>query len=550
MKPLHTLIVALALTLGGVSQAAPPHGAPLTAAGIDSGRLNGTRAHDPAVAIFKGIPYAAPPVGTLRFRAPAPARKWTGTRSADQFGALCPQLGAPPLGRMMSEDCLTANVWTGARSAREKRPVFVWIYGGGFSQGTGSSPQFDGTSLAKKGVVVVTFNYRLGPLGFLATPELSRESGHNASGNYGLLDDIAMLKWVQRNITAFGGDPSRVTIGGQSAGAGSVGFLAMSPLAKGLFHSAIAESHARHPGDPELRFLSTSWRSKASAETAGTAFSAARGAHSLAELRAMPWQKLLEGSDATDTAVETLTNSKPPPFRPVIDGWVLPANYSATYNARRQNAVIYIAGNNHDETGAVPEAAWPGFRASPDPLRGGMPSINVTLAGYQAWAKRKFGPMAEEFFKLYPASTDDEAARMSNRAARDNSRSSTLLWAEEWRKGVSLPVYPYFWNHTPPGAALRGAYHGSEISYVFDSLHAQNLAWTDEDRRIAEQMSSYWANFIANGDPNGPGLPLWPAWQSGSTQLMGLGDKVGPFSAASPERFDFWKRFFAAQEQW
>lgn len=541
--------MALALGLGGASQAAAPTGA-LTQVRIDSGRLAGIPAHDPAVGVFKDIPYTAPPVGPLRLRPPQPARPWSGTRSAASFGALCPQLPPAPAGMTMSEDCPTANVWTGAQSAREKRPVFVWIYGGGFSMGTGSNPQFDGTSLAQKGVVVVTFNYRIGPLGFLATPELSKESGHSASGNYGLLDDIALLKWVQRNIAAFGGDPLRVTIGGQSAGAGSVGFLAMSPLAKGLYHRAIAESHARHPGDPELRFLSTSWRGKVKAEADGSVYTAARGARTLAELRAMPWQKLLEGSDATDMAVETLTNSKPPLFRPVIDGWVLPQNYSATYNARRQNQVIYLAGNNHDETGAVPEAAWPGFRASPDPLRGGMPSISVTLAGYQAWVKRKFGPMAQEFFKLYPASTDDEAAAMSNRAARENSRSSTLLWAEEWRKGVSLPVYPYFWNHTPPGAMLRGAYHGSEISYVFNSLHAQNLAWTDDDRRIAEQMSSYWANFIAKGDPNGPGLPQWPAWQSGSTQLMGLGDKIGPFNAASSERFEFWKRFFAAQEQW
>jgi para-nitrobenzyl esterase len=550
MKPLHTTIVALALTLGGASQAAQPGITALTGARVESGRLAGRAAHDPAVAVFKGIPYAAAPIGKLRLRAPQPAPKWTGVRPADQFGALCPQLGAAPAGMTMSEDCLTANIWTGASRASEKRPVFVWIYGGGFSMGTGSSPQFDGTNLAKKGVVVVTFNYRLGPLGFLATPELSRESGHNASGNYGLLDDIALLKWVQRNIAAFGGDPARVTIGGQSAGAGSVGFLAMSPLAKGLFHRAIAQSHARHPGDPELRFLSTSWRGKAAAETAGSNYAAARGATTLAELRAMPWQKLLEGSDAFDSNVETLTNSKPPLFRPVIDGWVLPQNYSATYNARRQNQVKYVAGNNHDETGAVPEVAWPALRTNPEPPRGGTPSINVTLGGYQAWAKRKFGPMAEEFLKLYPATTDDEAAQMNNRAARDNSRSSTLLWAEEWRKGVDLPIYPYFWNHTPPGAAMRGAYHGSEISYVFDSLHAQNLAWTAEDRRIAEQMSSYWANFIAKGDPNGPGLPQWPAWQSGSTQLMGLGDKVGPFNAASPERFDFWKRFFAAQEQW
>ena len=239
---------------------------------IDSGMLSGVAGRDKAVRVYKGIPYAAAPIGPLRWRAPEPLHAWQGVRPADKFGALCPQPSdgpGPAATAPMDEDCLTLNVWTGATAATEKRPVLVWIYGGGFLTGTGANPEFDGEGLAKKGVIVVTFNYRIGALGFLATPELSRESGHSASGNYGLLDDIAALQWVKRNIAAFGGDPARVTIAGQSAGAGSVGFLSQSPLAKGLFQRSIAESHARTPGDPDLRFLSVSYRPLKSAEAAG-----------------------------------------------------------------------------------------------------------------------------------------------------------------------------------------------------------------------------------------------------------------------------------------
>ena len=250
---------------------------------IETGLVAGSAGRDPAISVYKGLPYAAPPVGPLRWRPPAPAAAWQGVRAADRFGAACPQPGGEMArGFAQSEDCLTLNVWTGAApGAPDKRPVYVWIYGGGFIGGTGASPEFDGEALARKGIVVVTFNYRVGVLGFLATPELSRESGHAASGNYGLLDDVAALQWVQRNIAAFGGDPAKVTIGGQSAGAGSVGFLAISPLAKGLFRTGIAESHARYPRDPELRYLSVSWRPLASAEQAGMHYALDHGASSL-----------------------------------------------------------------------------------------------------------------------------------------------------------------------------------------------------------------------------------------------------------------------------
>lgn len=519
---------------------------------IDSGKLAGAPGRDPSVRVFKGIPYVAPPVGELRWREPKPVKPWRGIRDATKFGFSCPQHLRPGQAMEMSEDCLTANVWTGARSASERRPVYVWIYGGGFNEGTGSDPQFDGEGLAKKGVVVVTFNYRVGPFGFLASPELSKESG-KGSGNFGLLDDIAMLQWVQRNIEAFGGDPARVTIGGQSAGAGSVGFLSMSPLAKGLFHRSIAESQVRYPRDPELRYLNTSWRSRGQAEAAGVKYVADKGGRSLKTLRQLPWQKLLEGSNVADESVDTGTAAKPPLFRPAIDGWVLPQGYSETLRAGAQHSVFYLAGNNLDESGAVPETAFDGLRAQAQVRRAGMPNTQVTLAAYDSWARGKFGAMSEEFLRLYPAATDMGAARASNAAIRDNSRISTWLWAREWTRSVQKPVFTYFWTHAlvGPSAKSRGAFHGSELMYMFNSLDANDLPWTDEDRKVADTMSSYFANYIATGDPNGAGLKAWPAFDPAHPRVMEVGDGFGPMPiASSSERLDFWQRYFKTQAAW
>lgn len=523
----------------------------------ETGLVTGVAGRDAAVTVYKGIPYAAPPVGALRWRPPAPALPWDGVRQADRFGNTCPQPADPdtPAGTM-SEDCLTLNIWTGAKPENQLRPVLVWVYPGGFINGSGASPAFDGEGLARKGVVVVTFNYRLGALGFLATPELSaesgRESGQAASGNYGLLDDIAVLKWVRRNIAAFGGDPKRVTIAGESAGAGSVGFLAVSPLAQGLFRSAIAESHARDPRDPELRYLSVSYRQLKAAEQAGARFAQARGARDLAALRALPWQAVIEGSNMTDVEIDTLSTAKPPLFRPVVDGWVLPRGYSETYAAHAQNKVIFVAGSNRDETGAIPDTAFAAVRARTGPPRAGSPQVNVTLAAFRQGARVKFGALADEFLALYPAHDDDQAALASNEAARDNSRISTWSWARDWSQGSGQPVYTYFWNHAPPGpdAPMRGAYHGSEINYALGNLYATDRPWTDEDRRIADTMSSYWANIVKTGNPNGAGLPNWPAYDAGAASVMRLGEGWGPIPVATPERTDFWLRFFATQTPW
>jgi para-nitrobenzyl esterase len=546
----HAFLATAALLLGS----SPLLAATTGAVRIRTGMVSGVPARDPAITVFRGIPFAAPPVGELRWRPPEPPIPWQGTRQADRFGSICPQSGDPG---GMSEDCLFLNVWSGAVSAGAKRPVFVWIYGGGFSGGAGSSPQFDGEGLARKGLVVVTFNYRLGALGFLATPELSKESGHDASGNYGILDQIAALRWVHENIAAFGGDPGRVTIAGQSAGAGSVGFLADSPLAKGLFQRGIAESHARYPRDPELRYLSVSWRPLKTAENAGVKFAEAHEAHeahSLQELRAMPWQKLIVSGNVYDEDVDTGSGAKPPLFRPVVDGWVIPLSYSETYAKGSQNDVPFVAGNNLDESGAVPETAFAHLRSQANIAKpgAGSPHPNVTLADFLSAAKRKFGPLSGEFLRLYPASTDQEAALANNAAVRDNSRVSTFLWATEWQRHARSPVFTYFWTHRPPGADhnTRGAYHGSEISYVFDNGDLANKSWTAADRRIAAIMASFWANIAANGNPNGKGLPAWPAFDPKSPVVMELGDRFGPIPVADGARLAFWQQFFLTQAAW
>ncbi|MFG2659146.1 carboxylesterase/lipase family protein [Streptomyces sp. NPDC048425] len=522
----------------------------------EAGPVEGLPCRDRSVTVFRGIPYAAPPVGDLRWRPPQPPPRWEGVRRTDRFGPMCPQAptdaAATGVDVPMSEDCLSLNIWTGAASSAELRPVLVWIYGGGFREGTGAHPRYDGENLARKGLVVVTFNYRLGAFGFLATPELSDESPHGSSGNYGLLDCVAALRWVRDNITPFGGDPGRVTIAGQSAGAGAVNFLAMSPLTKGLFHRAIAQSHARYARDPELRYLATSYRLPADAERAGVRYAQEHGARTARELRTLPWRKLVDGRHPPDTAVETAGAAGPPLFRPVVDGWLIPAGYDETYAKGSQNDVDYLTGNNLDEGGAVPETMVASLRAGQRAIRPGSPSIHVTLAQHVAAARRKFGALADEFLRLYPAGTDDEAAQASSRAARDNSRLSTWLWGVDWTRHSTRTLYTYFWTHRAPedGSGLRRASHGSEIDYVFGNPAHGTASWSEEDHEIARTLSSFWINFVATGDPNGTGLPHWPGFSPDTATVMELGTHFRPMRVADPVRTDFWFRFFQTQQPW
>jgi carboxylesterase type B len=334
---------------------------------------------------------------------------------------------------------------------------------------------------------------------------------------------------VRKNIAAFGGDPDRVTIFGQSAGGGSVLLLGSSPLAKGLYHRAICESGARVPNDPDLRRLSVSWRPLKDAEAAGARYAEAHGARSLPELRSLSWDQLKEGNNAND---ETVRGGSPPPplFRPAVDGWVIPLDYSQTYAKGLQNDVPVINGH---ETGSPPRP--------------------VTLEAYRTAAREKYGALADEFLKLYPASSDGEATLATKAAQVDSTRISSFLWAAEWKKAARSPVYTFSWTYAPPGPngdKTRGAYHESEIDYVFDSLYATSRPWQDEDRKIAEVISSYWASFAATGDPNGKGLPSWPAFDAGLTQTMELGAKFEAIPIADTVKIDFFKRFFATQDAW
>jgi para-nitrobenzyl esterase len=477
-----------------------------------SGLVSGAPGRDAAITVFKGIPFAAPPVGSLRWHAPMPPAAWPGVRAANTFSPSCIQTivteKKPWTYEFMahgevSEDCLYLNVWTPSASANAKRPVLVYIYGGANVEGSGSIPAYDGEGLASKELVVVTFNYRVGVLGFLSHPDLNQESGYSASGNYGLLDQIAALRWVHDNIAAFGGDPARVTVAGQSAGASAVHSLTASPLAKGLFQRAIADSGAGIGGT----------RTMADQEADGVRFAEAKKAHSIAELRAMPWQEIV-------TPVQGIR------FAPLPDGYALPAIIRGVFASGKQNDVPTLTGINADEGGAVPHPT-------------------TTLEAFQRDARQRYGALGDEFLKLYPAASDDEAKRAMNESARDRARTTLYLWALDRAKTARTPAFTYFWTHALPGpdADQYGAFHTSEVPYVLNTLAMASRPFTPKDHQIAATLSSYWANFAATGDPNGKGLPNWPAVSGETPETMEVGDNFHPIPiAASPARIEFFRR--------
>ncbi len=496
-----------------------------------SGKVSGSPGSDPSITAFKGIPFAAPPVGELRWRAPQPPAPWQGVRPAIRFGASCIQTVVPERKPWtnefmthgdISEDCLTLNVWTGAKSASERRPIFFYIYGGGFSEGSAAVPVYDGEGLAKKGLVVVTANYRVGVLGFLAHPELSKENESKVSGNYGQLDQIAALRWIQANIAAFGGDPGRVTIAGQSAGGMSVHNLIASPLAKGLFHRAVVQSGGSSVGGGGISLRA---RTLEDAEADGATFADAKGARSIADLRTMSWQKLMEAGPADASGKIGTPMLR---FAPIVDGYFLPSAARDVVAQRKHNDVPILTGVNAGELG--------GFM---------VPQGPVTTESFIKRAQQLYGPMVDEFLTLYPAATDQEAAAAQAESTRDQALVSLYLWAREWAKTSRTDAYAYLWDHTLPGpdAAQFGAFHSSEVPYVLYTLYKSNRPFTDADRKIADMMSSYWANFAANGDPNGTGLARWKAVDA-KPEIMEVGDKTGPIPpAGDTAKFEFMKRY-------
>jgi para-nitrobenzyl esterase len=479
-----------AVFLMGSTAAQQVHTDSGTIIGVPEGGLN----------IYKGVPFAAPPLGDLRWRPPAPPPRWTGSKKADTFAAACMQEGvsmpgeAPPT---ISEDCLYLNIWAPRSRARKGLPVIVWIYGGGYRNGSASMPLYWGDRLAHKGVIIVTIAYRLGPLGFLALPELTRESPHQTSGNYGLMDQIAALEWVQRNIAAFGGDPHRVTIAGQSSGSISVSVLIASPRAKGLFERAIGESGGLfEPLQLAPNYLLTN------AAKDGEKYAASLGATSLKQLRRLPALALLGGASAGGVT------------HPVIEPMVLPMSPYEAFVSGRQNDVPLLIGSNAEEARALTSV------------------VDVKAATFDADIASSFGTLPPAIMAAYPHATDEQARTARLDLERD-LRFGWDMWA--WARLQATTghgaVYYYSFRQKPPFPAGSvyagwGASHFAELWYAFDHLDQEPWLWSAADRKLAEQMSMYWTNFAKTGDPNEQGLPVWPTFTDKDARVLYLGDSI------------------------
>ena len=518
MKKLLLLSLAFQLTLHVIAQVDNTLLQVKTANGI----LEGT--DESGVRIFRGIPFAEPPVGDLRWKEPQPVKNWEGVRRADKFGpramqrALFGDMGFRSNG--VSEDCLYLNVWTPARSASEHLPVLVYFYGGGLQAGDGSEPRYDGESMARKGIVAITVNYRLTIFGFFAHPELTKESPHHSSGNYGLLDQNAALHWVQQNIAAFGGDPKKVTIAGESAGSFSVSALMASPLSKNLIAGAIGESGSLLGLTPPS--------SLSEVEQLGVKFATSVGANSLAALRAMPASEILEATAKPTT----------PRFPVTVDGYFLPKSPIQIYGAGEQAHVPLLVGWNSEEMN---------YKAI-------MGADKLTKENYSKVVQKLYGDRSEDALKAYNGSSDEELEQAATALAADRFIGySTWKWSDLQIKTGGKPVYRYLYSRPRPAmraemgnvtaglaggivkttdstaikvtpAPARGAVHSAEIEYALGNLPTnRTYDWQPEDYKVSEIMQAYFANFIKTGNPNGLGVPMWPAITNGGpVQVMHL----------------------------
>lgn len=474
----------------------------------DAGQVSGVRSADDKIMAYKGIPFAAPPVGNLRWKAPQPVKPWTGVRKCIAFGP-SPMQGKPaPFyvwtseflipASPISEDCLYLNVWTKGK-AGGKKPVLVWIYGGGFTSGGSAVPIYDGEALARKDVVFVSINYRIGVFGFFAHPELTKESPVHASGNYGILDQLAALKWVKKNIAAFGGDPDNVTIAGQSAGAMSVNVLVASPLAKGLFHKAIAESGSRLIG------ATRSSPSLEQAEQEGSKAAQNMGANSLTDLRKLPADELMMKLKGR--------------FGLITDGYVLPEPVPQIFAENKQNNVPVILGWNADEGIVMP------FQ---------------TKEAFEKQVHSLYGSSADEVLKYYPAHTDEEAINSELQLNRDLSFAiSGYQWA---RLQSGRHAYVYNFTRRPPATpdyVKYKSFHTAEVAYALHDLKFLNRPLEPVDHQLSDIMSGYWVNFAKTGNPNGKGLPVWPAFDTQDNKVMILSEHPSAQTMLDKARLDF-----------
>jgi para-nitrobenzyl esterase len=498
-----------------------------------NGILESTSAPKDGVRNFKGIPFAQPPVGDLRWREPQPVKNWTGARNADHFGPRCMQRTSPGAdywfrSNGMSEDCLYLNVWTPAKSDSERLPVLVYIFGGGFQNGDGSEPRYDGESMAGRGMVSISVNYRTNIFGFFVHPELTKESLHNAAGNYGLLDQVAALGWVQRNIAAFGGDPKHVTIAGESAGSISVSALMASPLSKNLMAAAIGESGAA--------FSSLPPQPLAGAEQKGVKFAAAAGVNTLAALRAMTAEQIQDAARTQGVRFST-----------AMDGYFLSKSLTEIFEAGEQAQVPLLEGSNTQE----------------QPARSVLGSGDPTPETLANAITKFYGDKAEPVLKVYAASTTDEVYEAATHLASARFISyGTWKWAELQMKTGGKPVYRYLYarprpaylgmpgESLPAAAAARGgngdseasaqqtapplgAAHSAEIQYAMGNLDLdKRYTWEPADYEVSKTMQAYFVNFIKTFNPNGSGLPTWPAYRADDRyQVMRIDVK----SQAEPE---------------
>jgi para-nitrobenzyl esterase len=494
-------------------------GASLDEVSLDSGPVSGVKSGD--IWVFRGIPYAAPPVGDLRWKAPQPVQRWIDVRACTEFGPACPQptqtggeLSYLTVGKT-SEDCLYLNVWSPAQEPEERLPVMVWIHGGSFETGAGSMSVYDGTNLAGHGVVVVTINYRLGPLGFLALPQMESESPEYAVGNYGLLDQMAALKWVKTNIAGFGGDPSNVTVFGESAGAISILALLVSPLADGLFQKAIAQSGILL----DRGFGVSTAATLKDAEAAGTAFAQKCGVDTsgavLAQMRVKTPEELLAAAGENQNVMNTGLV-----WKPIADGSVLRDLPTALWAEGKRHGVPLLIGTNKDEGNLF------------------LQGLTISTAEYEAQVKQVFGSYVDEALALYPVTKPADITPMFSRMLTEVGFASTARFAARSRSsavttsgGTSTAglasVHLYEFTRVPFDNPL-GAFHGVEIPYVFGNAEQFSLLGTIEqaDLDLSATIMGYWTRFAATGDPNGGGAPNWPAYEAASDQHLELDDTI------------------------
>ncbi|MCF8261801.1 MAG: carboxylesterase family protein [Melioribacteraceae bacterium] len=488
---------------------------------IETGIVKGTENESGEINIFKGIPFAAPPLGELRWKAPQPVQPWKDTLNCTAYSPSPMQVSPEPFRcwseeflipkEPISEDCLYLNIWTGAEKIEEKRPVLVYIYGGAFKHGGSACPIYDGEAMAEKGVVFVTFNYRLGIFGFFAHPELSEEAEYNSSGNYALLDMIEALRWIQKNISVFGGDPNNVTIAGQSAGAVAVNYLTSSQLAKGLFHKAIAESGATF-------YSNSAWEKSSkleSAEKRGLELTKSINCNTISDLRTKSAEELLEFNNDFSS--------------PIVDGYLVTSTNLENYKSGKQHDVPLLIGWNKDD------------------LEGGF----ISKSDFQTNINNRFGKLSGEFLAEYPAISDDEATKSLAFMIRDEYFGfQTYTWAKLHTQTGNANVFVYNFNRGLPvysSETAFGAFHSGEIVYAYNNLHKLNRPWTEIDQQLADQMSDYWVNFASTGNPNGGNLPRWEGFNLKDEKVILFDEVVESKNLPTKSKMLLWKKYYSSQ---